>query len=526
MLEKGEFRDSRRGALGYFLPIPDVPLQKATQTEVSSYHQFMAQYSQEWRKIDPVTVVFSRDKSDKDGFQQVGLDIVITPYARQHYALLSQYLAPASDQRVAPINDDLVSLDTTIRRGQGSPYHHLLYLGLRDDDVPYVFENGQIKLANRSKESTYAKSNSYAAISPPSTEVLQILASAFNRVQRQEDVQALQAERRQAARPPLIRTPGLGLFGYFMSYAIKNSGDAIKYASFVSSGDNWMVASTNRSLRRDALGELSQERIQSSSQVRLRVKSLNNSKVEPYIQAYTYLASRKASSENARFLNDVTSWLQLPVNESRDSVETVLGARLRCPIGGDFGLSDVDGHSYWTGTQWPETSYFAETKTPPSWKFAFLDWLRGLDLRFDINETTLRAHIDMLVRQPVGHDGNDQWTPLKLQDTGNPAKAVAIDEIPVVAQVDFQSMPTWVLGIRLESEKQPYRITSIYPNSPASRSGLSMGDQILAIDRVMPESSKHLAELIKSARVAKGTVSIRLLRKGRESEHEVALRNR
>ena len=526
MFENGKLRDSQRGALGYFLPIPDVRLQHATPTEVSSYDQFIAQYSQEWRKVDPVTVVFSRNTSDKDGLQQVGLDIVITPYARQHYALLSQHLAPASEQRVAPMKDDLVSLDTSIHAGQGSPVSHLLYLGLRDDDVPYVFEDGQIKLANRSQGSTYAQSNSYAAISPPSTGVLQILASAFNRVQRKQDVEAIQAELAPVVGPPVGGAGGFSLFNLFVSYAILKSGDALKYAGSVSSDDNWMVASTNRALRQDVLNEISPVKLNSAPQVRLRVKSLANSKVEPYIQAYTYLASRKASYENARFLNDVTSWLQLPIQESRDSVETVLGAHLRCPLGGEFGLRDVDGHSYWAGTQWPETSYFAETKTPASWKFAFLDWLRGLDLRFGIDQTTLRAHIDMLVQQPAGQNRNDQWTPLQLQGTGNPAQAVAIDKLPVVVPSDSPLMPTWILGIRFESGTQSFRVTAVYPNSPASRSGLLVGDQILAIDRVKPESSEHLAELIESARDGKGTVSVQLRREGSLIDLAIPLRNR
>jgi len=526
MLKKGNLKDSRRGALGYFLPIPDVQLQKATQTEVSSYAQFIREYSQEWRKIDPVTVVFSRDKSDKEGFQKVGLDIVITPYALQRYSLLSQHLAPARDQRVAPIEDDLVSLDTSIRSTQGSAYPHLLYLGLRDDDVPFVFKNGQIKLANLSKGKTYAKSNSYTAISPPSTSVLQLLASTFNRVQRPQDVQGLQTQRAPGVPPRVGRVGGFNILNFFASYVVVKSSDALQYAGAVSSDANWMVASTNSSLRQDVLGKLSHESIDAPSQVRLRVKSLANSKVEPYIQAYTYLASRKASSENARFLNDVTNWLQLPAKESRDSVQAVLGAQLRCPLGGEFGLSDHDGHSYWVGTQWPESSYFAETKTPASWKFGFLDWLNRLDLRFDIDQTTLRAHIDMVVRQSVGDDGDDQWTPLKLEGAGDPADATAIDKIPVFVLAGFQSMPTWVLGIQVQSGTQPIRVTSIYPNSPASRTGLSVGDQIIAIDRVKPESSKHMSELIESARDSKGTLSVRLLRGGSQIQLEVPLRNR
>jgi len=203
-----------------------------------------------------------------------------------------------------------------------------------------------------------------------------------------------------------------------------------------------------------------------------------------------------------------------------------LGVQLRCPLGGDFGVSETGGRSYWTGTQWPKTSYYQETKTPASWKFAFLDWLRGLDLRFDIDQTTLRANIDLLVLQPVGDDGDDQWSPLKLQGVANPVTTVSTESSPFVVPVAFQSMPAWILGVQVQSGVHPYRVSSIYPNSPAARTGISVGDQILAIDRIKPESSEHLAKLIESARDAKGIVSIRFLRDGSQLELNIPLRTR
>ncbi len=405
ILERGNLRDSLRGAPGYFTPIADAPPRKATQSEVTAYQQFISEYSAKWRKIDPVTVVFSSDRPDGNGLTRVGLDIVITPYAREHYSTLRDHLAAPNDLRVARLNDDLVSLDTSIRSGQHSHSSHLLYLGLRDDVVPFVLKHGEIELVNGAKGASYAKGNSYAAISPPSTDMLKLLATVFNRVQRKND-QANGAE----PQPKASSTSGGGgmsVVGLVITgLIIKNDNvlkDALQHLMPIASSEGWTVASLNRSLREDVLQKIATERVNSSPQVRLRVGSLSNSKVEPYIQAHTYLASRRTSYENARFLNDVSEWLQLPPKDSRDSIETVLGTQLRCPLGGDFQLSSAEGHSYWTGTGWPQASLFTETNTPESWTFSFLDWLRGLELQFNLDQTTLRANINLLGCSRLGN---------------------------------------------------------------------------------------------------------------------------
>ena len=99
LVDNGHVKDSLRGSPGFFLPVPDVPLQKATYSEVSSYQAFVRKYNTEWKRVDPVTVVFSRNDSASKDQQRVSLDIIITPYAQVKYSLLQRHLAAASERR-------------------------------------------------------------------------------------------------------------------------------------------------------------------------------------------------------------------------------------------------------------------------------------------------------------------------------------------------------------------------------------------------------------------------------------------
>jgi len=86
-------------------------------------------------------------------------------------------------------------------------------------------------------------------------------------------------------------------FGWAFGTMSPKLSDVAKYASTVDTRDGWSVVSTNAEIRKGALDELTEEWIDRPSQVRMRMGSLRGSKVEPYIQAYTYLESRRASSE-------------------------------------------------------------------------------------------------------------------------------------------------------------------------------------------------------------------------------------
>ncbi|QEF98489.1 hypothetical protein Mal15_25410 [Stieleria maiorica] len=409
------FQDSLRGVPGAFLPIPDVPIDKATRSEVIAYRGFVRDYNREWRRVDPVTVVFTEKENSAPGMRRIGIEIVITPYARQKYALLERHLADPGRRRFAADDRDLLSVDTAVRMRRGSPAH-LLYIGLRDDQVAFEMNNGQVRLLDQEQDATFAKLRSFGVISPPSTDILRMLASVLL------NGQPLPEHTTPRSPPPPPRSlmpwstaalpfgsPPAGQLFYYFAWGIANlppgGASAAKYLKMIESRGDLTTVAMQPDLRDEVFHGISRENIANPPKVRLRMRSLSGADIEPYIQAYTYLASRQTSYQNARFLADLTDWLNLPTQESQGVIESLLNAKIACPLGGAFQLKQVAGRTDCVGTAWNESSLYQLHQTPETWKFPFLDWLREMDLRFDLDQNTLHAKVDLTIRaDPLGVD--------------------------------------------------------------------------------------------------------------------------
>lgn len=81
--------DSLRGAPGTFLPIADIAVTTATDQEVNAYAEFTQNYRRQWAAMDPVAVALHRHSGEDPRNEHVGLEIAITPYARDAYQFLA-----------------------------------------------------------------------------------------------------------------------------------------------------------------------------------------------------------------------------------------------------------------------------------------------------------------------------------------------------------------------------------------------------------------------------------------------------
>jgi hypothetical protein len=133
--------------------------------------------------------------------------------------------------------------------------------------------------------------------------------------------------------------------------------------------------------------------------MRLRTVDVNKTAVAPYINAFTYLESRKVSAANAQLLNLLNQQLNVRPHLAQTEAERVLRARLVCPLGGEYQLATESAAPHWSGSAWTTKSYYDLSEVPADYRFPFLDWLRGLDVAFNLTPNTLAASVELEVRQ-------------------------------------------------------------------------------------------------------------------------------
>jgi hypothetical protein len=396
ILDRDTVRDSLRGRLGCFVPVMDVQLAAATVREVSAYRSFAQKYLQEWRAVDPVIVsIESRNSAARD-YETVNIEILMTPYARTRYAVLGRHLASASATRLTPPRDELLGLDALLRDAGGRSYH--VRLGLLDDPVPFRIAQGVVEPLGGFEHSTLAARNTYALFTPPGDEGIALLNEFARTVSSQE---LGVPSRRFTATRTMHRASGTDLLGW-LGYAILDgiTGALLDtaYNRVVQHEDRWTVIGRRTEIRQRAVSEMTLAGANSTAQVRLRMADANHAAAAPYMQAYTYMQTRRASAANVQLIHFAAQQIPGEMAAARETVEKMLGAHLVCPLGGNYRLAEgPGGRQLWTGTAWPRASYYDETRCPSEYHFAFLDWLRGLDAELSLSGDTLTAKIELRV---------------------------------------------------------------------------------------------------------------------------------
>ncbi|MEK6250106.1 MAG: hypothetical protein N2C12_18115, partial [Planctomycetales bacterium] len=114
VIANGLMTDSLRGAYGTFLPVPDVEIPRATQSEVLAYESFSSRYSAAWKRMDPVVVGIQREEIAGEKKERIIADVKITPYARSQY-WFAEWLESPDKWQWAMVPGDILSVSARIK---------------------------------------------------------------------------------------------------------------------------------------------------------------------------------------------------------------------------------------------------------------------------------------------------------------------------------------------------------------------------------------------------------------------------
>lgn len=355
VLDGDEAYDSIRGRRGSFVPISDMTVGAVIAAELSEYNKFADYYRSNWGRIDPIIAGIKRTPL-KDNREQVVVDVLMTPFAPQHFTSLRQWLGPADQRQLTPIAGDMAALELVLAEQR-------VFAGLRDVGRPQPAGMATWLPTGRLRDFVVG----------------------------------------------YIGTTGeLGWLSV-LNIGIPPQSDPAGYA--VSPLNGWrrhFGDFTVFSFQRDVLAEVTPqlrfEEAKRPAQIRLRVDDVSRARITPALNDLGYARTRETSLGNLRLLQALQQQLHVPAAECKTTAEDLLGAKLICPLGGEYVLRDEPGESpHWTSTALRpvEPSESGRVHAPQGYLSPPLNWFRGLDLDATMTETTTSAHAEIIMQMPA-----------------------------------------------------------------------------------------------------------------------------
>jgi len=350
--------DSRRGARGSFLPIPDVKIEGITRGEAQRVGALNAQLAQQWRRMDPLMVGIQRYALDDKGRERVTIDANVNPLDESKYGWVLSMLGPPTRQMITPAEGDVISLQAAVRGGllfDSIPAHHL-FLGVQDTaPLSAIPPSGLLQTFN------FLRSTPGYIGSWPRAGFLDLLPFNLGG-----------------------STPDANGFSRLLFGLWRRQGAGFSVLSF----DPQLLANITPQLR---VAEAETE-----AQLRLHVADLSQSKIKPWITNLYYQRAITASAGNTRLLHQLNQQLHVPMDQAKEIAEDLLDGQFVCPLGGEYQLvEDIRGGALtWQSTAWAKRNL---ASIPEDFEAPLLKWFRGLDahlIKID-GQITLHAELDM-----------------------------------------------------------------------------------------------------------------------------------
>lgn len=370
--------DSRRGARGTFLPIPDNPIETVTATEAEWYNEIAAAYAQQFRSLDPVFVGIKREQitgaegsagssesGDPERLERLTVHIEVAPWQPENYGSWAEQLGPPTPVSIRFAPDDIVAVQAhVISDVLGPPTH--MFAGIKDSHPaqPDAFDG---------------IFGSYQALQTlPGYLGAWPLPGLLDRL-------PLGIGRGQPVGPNMTRLLG-GIYRY--------------------TGGDFSILSFDPALLSDTVTQLAAEEVSDSAQVRAHVGNLHGSRLEGWVNEFLYRRAATSSAAEADFLTSLSEQLGVAPERALAQARLILGGDVQCVLGGEYRLSSMGRDGSAAAPHWRSTAWGAGNDAPPAYPPAryeapLMGWFRGAD-------GTLTQHPNRLVADLVIEIARDQ----------------------------------------------------------------------------------------------------------------------
>ncbi len=350
VLKDGKVFDTRRGFAGRFVPIPDVEVSSVTPSEVSDYEQLADRYHTKWKRLDPIIAGLKRHELP-DRRERITIDARLTPVAKENYERLQQYVGPADETQLAPIEGDLIAFELVRPNAR-------VFGGLRDLGLPDDSGAGTLLSVGTLRDIVVGYLGTTG--SSPLLGVLELGMS-----------------------PPDAQ----GMSGTPAGLWRRQYGPMAVY-------------SFQPDLLMSVTPQLRFEPAKTAAQLRIRVADLTQSGVPPLLNRLGYVRTRETTLGNLRLLHQISQQLRVPGSDCKATAESLLDAKLICPLGGQYVYRSPEGApGCWTSTFF-ESEASTQASVPPGFVTPPLNWFRGLLLDAQLEPSTLSVHADVEMQLP------------------------------------------------------------------------------------------------------------------------------
>lgn len=355
---------SLRGRRGFFTPIADMQINRATQEEQQWFGERAEFFSTNIKSLDPMMIAVKRYQEENQ-LERIVFDARVLPFGEDKYQWLVQRMGPPLKQEVRSSPEDIVRFEASMQGGlAGGPdeTHHLFgavqdYLDPDIDLKPKSF----LRLLE-----TFRQTPGYVGAwpNPGYTDWM----------------------------PQLGGQPDA--FGY--TYSRLLGLWRLQWADFsVLSFDQRRLESLKQHL-----AVIPSKR---PAQVRVNIGDLANSKIQVWANTINYRRSWQASIANIRLLNLLNQQFRTPPAETAKIASRMLDVDLVCSLDGQYErLLLPTGRELWYSTAWPS---FANPELPEGYLAPVLKWFRGLELEVIKEPTQFSVHGILDVQRSDQSDG-------------------------------------------------------------------------------------------------------------------------